>query len=118
MTYSGIIMIKTEQIVFPVPRSGGGLGIAVGIVTGYGLDRSWIRSQVIAWFFVPIQTDPKVHHPPVKRNLGLSQGVKWLGCGADYPPHLAKRLQWVGAIILLPLCGCTGTSGRDLYLYQ
>jgi hypothetical protein len=40
----------------------------------------WLRAgqimdqiPVTALFFVPIQTDPKVHQPPVKGILGLSQ---------------------------------------------
>jgi len=47
------------------------------------------RNQIplAARFSVPAQTSPEAHPPSCTMGTGCFLGIKWLGYGADHPPH-------------------------------
>jgi hypothetical protein len=67
--------------------------MVLGLATRYGLDGRGIESQRGARFSAPVQTGPGAHPASYTMATGSFPGVKRPGCGVDYPPHLAPRLQ-------------------------
>jgi hypothetical protein len=63
-----------------------GPGSSVGIMTGYGLDGPGIKSRWGRDFLHTSRLALGPTQPPVQWVLGLSQGVKQPGHGADRPP--------------------------------
>jgi len=53
-----------------------GPGSSVGIATGYGLDGPGIKSQWVARFSAPGQTDPGAHPASCTMGTGSFPGVK------------------------------------------
>jgi len=76
-----------------------------GISDQYGnsLWAEWSRNQIplAARFSVPAQTSPEAQPPSRTMGNGCFPGVKWLGYGADHPPHSTAEV----------------TNGLELYLH-
>jgi len=81
-----------------------GLGISVGLSTGYGPDGLGIEFQWGARFSAPVQTGPGAHPASCTMGTGSFPGVK-IGRGVTLTPHpLLVPWSWKGrAIPLLPL---------------
>ena len=62
------------------------MGSVVGIVTGYGLERSGDRIPVEARFSAPVQTGPGAHPASCTIGTGYFPGVK-IGRGMTPTPH-------------------------------
>ena len=65
----------------------------VGIATRYRLERSGDRIPVGPRFSAPFHTGPRAHPASYTMGTGSFPGVRRLGRGIDYPPHLAPRLK-------------------------
>ena len=65
----------------------------VGIATCYGLDGPGIESRWGRVFPHPSRPALEPTQPPVQWVSGLFRGVKRLGRGVDYPPHLVPWLK-------------------------
>jgi len=99
------IQLSTSLNHLPVimPHSSG-LGCAVDIATGYGLDGPGIESRWGARFSAPVQTGPGAHSVSCTMGTGSFPGVK-SGWGVTLNPH-PLLVPWSGrgrAIRLLPL---------------
>ena len=76
----------------PLTESKVGRDSSVGIAARYGLDGPGIESRWWSDFPRPSRPALGPTQPPVQWLLGLSQGQKRLGRGADHPPHLSAEV--------------------------
>jgi hypothetical protein len=101
-----------------------GLGTAVGIATGYGLDGPGIESRWGARFSAPVQTGPGAHPASCKMGTGSFPRVK-SGRDVTLTPHplLVPWSRKSTAIPLLPLWAVWPVQSLsactvELYLYS
>jgi hypothetical protein len=76
---------------------------AVGIATGYEVDRPGIESRWGAIFSAPIQTGLGAHPASYTRGTGSVPGVKRPGRGVDHPPYSAEVKERVELTSAAPL---------------
>ena len=78
--------------------------------------RSWDRIPVKAWLSVLSRPAPKNNTVSCTMGSGPFPKIKQRKRDADHPPLLVLGCDWVGAVLLPPLCDCIRMSWGDLYL--
>ena len=77
-----------------------------GIATCYRLDSQGIESWWGQDFLHPSRLALGPTQPPTWWILGLFTGVKWPGCGVNYPPSSSTEFKGKVELSLYSPCGC------------